>query len=113
MMLLLHWESMERLRDGNQFVLSMQEAKDKEKKLKAAGGGGGEGGAGSEELLLQIQTLSSEKAKEEELRSYMQLERVGTAVLRLAAPTVSQQRQQRKGEAKLVYQPCSVCSFIG
>ena len=56
----------------------MQEAKEKEKKLKAAGGGGGEGGAGTEELLLQIQALTTEKAREEELRSFMQLERVGT-----------------------------------
>ena len=47
-----------------------QEAKDKEKKLKAAGG---DGGAGAEELLLQISTLT----KEEELRNFMQLERVG------------------------------------
>lgn len=31
-----------------------------------------------EELLLQIQTLTTEKAIEEELRSLMQLERVGT-----------------------------------
>ena len=68
-------------RDRNHALPSTQEAKDKEKKLKAAGGGGGEGGAGSEELLLQIQTLTSEKAKEEELRNYMQLERVGTLVL--------------------------------
>ena len=51
-----------------------QEAKDKEKKLKAAGG---DGGAGAEELLLQISTLTTEKRKEEELRNFMQLERVG------------------------------------
>ena len=53
----------------------MQEAKDKEKKMKAAGV---EGGAGIEELHLQIETLTSEKVEEEELRNYMQLERVGS-----------------------------------
>ena len=94
-------------------TLSMQEAKDKEKKLKAAGVGGGEGGAGSEELLLQIQTLTNEKAKEEELRSYMQLERVGSAVLCLAALTLGQRRQQRNGRAKIILRYCSVCSFTG
>lgn len=53
----------------------MQEAKDKEKKMKAAGA---EGGAGIEELHLQIETLTSEKVKEEELRNYIQLERVSS-----------------------------------
>ena len=58
----------------------VQEAKDKEKKLKEAGGGA-DAGAGTEELLLQIQTLTTEKLKEEELRNYMQLERVKAALL--------------------------------
>ncbi len=53
----------------------MQEAKDKEKRTKAAGA---EGGAGIEELHLQIETLTSQKMKEEELRNYMQLERVSS-----------------------------------
>ena len=43
--------------------------------MKAAGV---EGGAGIEELHLQIETLTSEKVKEEELRNYMQLERVSS-----------------------------------
>ena len=53
----------------------MQEAKDKEKKMKAAGV---EGGAGIEELHLQIETLTSDKVKEEDLRNHMQLERVSS-----------------------------------
>ena len=69
-------------------VLSTQEAKDKEKRLKASGVGGGAGGAGTEELLLQIQTLTTEKAREDELRNYMQLERVGTSTVRVAARIV-------------------------
>ena len=68
-------------------MLLNQEAKDKEKRLKASGGGGGEGGAGTEELLLQIQTLTTEKAREDELRNYMQLERVNSLVLSMTACT--------------------------
>ena len=64
-----------------------QEAKDKEKKLKAAGG---DGGAGAEEMLLQISTLTAEKRKEEELRNYMQLERVDDC--KLYAPAFSRRK---------------------
>lgn len=55
----------------------LQEAKEKEKKKKAAFAE--ESGGSLDELLLKIQTLQAEKKSEEEMRNYMQLERVSSS----------------------------------
>lgn len=53
-----------------------QEAKDKERKIKASGSMALGSGTGVEELLLQIQTLTIDRSKEEELKNSVQLQKV-------------------------------------
>lgn len=64
----------ERNSRSQMLAFMLQEAKEKEKKQKAEALAGG--GVSLDELTLKVQTLEAEKKGEEELRNYMQLERV-------------------------------------
>lgn len=66
----------------------VQEAKEKEKKQKAEALAGG--GVSLDELTLKVQTLEAEKKGEEELRNYMQLERVRHHHIKIIFPGLKQ-----------------------